>query len=798
MADYDTIHPIRLRPVAAAPVQIRHLPVPPRIEKPKKIHRRHLLPRVREGVEREFHSTTPPLALAAAPRGTGTDISLVGNIPLLSPGQQSTASSVGEPSLSVNGNVVFYTGNWYAAVSSNGGQNFSFINPAEEFANANPPGSAFCCDQVVQYIKALDMFVWLQQYGPDTGNNIQRIAFAKSADVADGRWTLFDLTTDAINVPGAFMDFPDLAVGATCLYMTTNVFMSDAVGSAVVRLPFDGIASGDVRARPFVSMDFQSFRVAQQCGATAFFAAHRDTSTLEVFTWDESKDAPVSQSVGVSRWIGGNSGYQSRTPDGNRWLDRADPRLTGAALAGNEVWFCWGVDSGSNQRTKPFVQMARIDATNLTLIENVNIFDTDSATCYGGLATNADGEVGISYMIGGGSRFPSHVVGIVSNDRKFVTTSVGERAPLDGQWGDYLTARRAFPNERLFVASGLTMLGAGNGSNRDATPRFVTFGRSSVVSGGGGGGTTTTTGGTTGGGTTTTTGGTTGNGVGGTTGAGTGAFTDVNTLPVVSAAVAQQVLNAARAAGATQADEPVPLRFVNPEKATQPGVERWPVKTGQDPDIAQVGKNILNGTNLGAGIVPATIADLIRIQRPPDMLPVTKVFPAYQNKRRGPVEWTVWQIEGQITVLKMEDDGDYHLVVQGPTGDTLIAEVPTPTKTFIGTSPWLANIQAARQAVDTRLVAHLSPRDFVPLDGVLVPVESVSEQRPLAENVLLPQSFVTPPEGQENTIPVFQTRVNPTPARITGVGFFDADHGQTGVARLNGFEIHPVLKIEWL
>ena len=35
------------------------------------------------------------------------------------------------------------------------------------------------------------------------------------------------------------------------------------------------------------------------------------------------------------------------------------------------------------------------------------------------------------------------------------------------------------------------------------------------------------------------------------------------------------------------------------------------------------------------------------------------------------------------------------------------------------------------------------------------------------------------------------------PARITGVGFFDRSHGATGAAP-NVFEIHPVLKIEWL
>jgi hypothetical protein len=33
--------------------------------------------------------------------------------------------------------------------------------------------------------------------------------------------------------------------------------------------------------------------------------------------------------------------------------------------------------------------------------------------------------------------------------------------------------------------------------------------------------------------------------------------------------------------------------------------------------------------------------------------------------------------------------------------------------------------------------------------------------------------------------------------RVTGVGFFDFLHGQTGVAP-NGIELHPVLKIEFV
>src|SRR5690242_14001439 len=125
----------------------------------------------------------------------------------------------------------------------------------------------------------------------------------------------------------------------------------------------------------------------------------------------------------------------------------------------------------------------------MTLLENINIFDNDSAICYGALSSNINDEVGISYMIGGGSRFPSHMVGILTGTRKDVLISAGERGPLPdpqtnkGEWGDYLTVRPVFPDRRLFAATGYTLKGSGDSSNRDATPRFVVFGRASDAAG---------------------------------------------------------------------------------------------------------------------------------------------------------------------------------------------------------------------------------------------------------------------------------------------------------------------------
>jgi hypothetical protein len=436
------------------------------------------------------------------------------------------------------------------------------------------------------------------------------------------------------------------------------------------------------------------------------------------------------------------------------------------------------------------VQIARIDATNLTLIDNINIFDPDSAICYGALSTNADGEVGISYAIGGGSRFPSHAVGILTGQQKNVLVAAGERSPIPdqttgkGEWGDFLTVRRVYPASSLFAATGYTMKGAGDGSNRDTTPRFVIFGRSSDVASGGVPIPV----------------------VPGPVVPGPGMppapvkqpagapFQDVNTLPVVSSDVAAKIKAAAGILQGTAAPQEAILAAL--ELVTKPGVERWPVKIGTDQDVATVGKNVINGQDLGAGIVEATVEELVSVPRPPEMSNVATLNPAFQDRRSAPVEQTVWRLEATLTVMKLEADGDYHLVLQGVSGQTMIGEVPTPTTEFLGNSPWIANIATARQELDDKFVKHLSPADFVPMGKYLVPRAAMM----VAPRALppLPESFVTPPAGSGIRIPLFQTQVPPTRVRVTGIGFFDKVHGQTGVSQLNGIELHPILKIEWV
>jgi hypothetical protein len=94
---------------------------------------------------------------------------------------------------------------------------------------------------------------------------------------------------------------------------------------------------------------------------------------------------------------------------------------------------------------------------------------------------------------------------------------------------------------------------------------------------------------------------------------------------------------------------------------------------------------------------------------------------------------------------KEESDGDYHLVVEDAAGDHMIAEIADPVRLA---ERWKAPGANVRHAFDAR---HAPDSTFQ-----------------------FPRETVT----------------------VTGIGFFDLLHGQTGAAP-NGIEIHPVLGICW-
>ena len=151
---------------------------------------------------------------------------------------------------------------------------------------------------------------------------------------------------------------------------------------------------------------------------------------------------------------------------------------------------------------------------------------------------------------------------------------------------------------------------------------------------------------------------------------------------------------------------------------------------------------VKTGTDADAGQVSlapvqTTIAQMDSLQAP--------ASPPNAN-RVAPTELTDFTIHATLTGFKLEADHDYHLVISDGL-KTMIVEIPDPGCVGSG-SPFRPQISQSRAKFDS----HYAPTANFQSVSVLV--------------------------------------------TVTGIGFFDRIHGQTGVAP-NGIELHPVLNIDF-
>jgi hypothetical protein len=144
------------------------------------------------------------------------------------------------------------------------------------------------------------------------------------------------------------------------------------------------------------------------------------------------------------------------------------------------------------------------------------------------------------------------------------------------------------------------------------------------------------------------------------------------------------------------------------------GVERWTIKTLGDRPLLLPAR-------------PTTIRFL-----------VTRPKPVSLPSRRLLFERHIYRVTAAVTLVRPEDDGDFHLVLQDSAGRTMIAE--SPLRSCDNT----ATPKRQRQMASARARVRLCSR-----------------------------------------------------ANVTGVAFFDFYHGQTGVAP-NAIELHPILAFRCL
>ena len=170
----------------------------------------------------------------------------------------------------------------------------------------------------------------------------------------------------------------------------------------------------------------------------------------------------------------------------------------------------------------------------------------------------------------------------------------------------------------------------------------------------------------------------------------------------------------------------------------KPGKDRWTIKTTSDRGATKVNRKAQS----------TSVEKLLLLPRPKDY-PLDGSNPAYQQERMAPVETTIFTVEADVVECRLMPDGDYRVVLQGPSGKTMVMEMPDPDPKFVSPeSPFAYSIKAAREKFDQRFKPETTTRKIV---------------------------------GH---------------ARITGIGFFGRTYGKSKPEG-NLIQLHPVLDVEW-
>jgi hypothetical protein len=160
------------------------------------------------------------------------------------------------------------------------------------------------------------------------------------------------------------------------------------------------------------------------------------------------------------------------------------------------------------------------------------------------------------------------------------------------------------------------------------------------------------------------------------------------------------------------------------------GDERWAVKTLSDAAATSVRLTVAQVT---------TIRELNELPSHCSGLPTSRAFAE---------EFVLYEVVGRITLVRLEDDHDYHVAIADPSDGsyTMVTEVADVACEGAISSPFMRDLASARQSFE-QLFAGRPPSS---LAGTLV--------------------------------------------RVRGVGFYDFDHGQTGRSR-NCLELHPIVSV---
>lgn len=363
-------------------------------------------------------------------------------------GSQS-ADTINEPGVGSDGTNVLETWNWYSGISTDGGATWTYYDPKTLFSNDY---GGWCCDSQVIYVPSRNIFIWVLLYQANpSGGALRLTIFDGGTDLANTTYHYWDLTPQQTGAgAGDWYDFPALGFSNNDFYLQANkahFSQTTTYQTTYMRFSLDDLVNNAGQTLSYGYLDLpgvSTVAFSQGAAGTMYFAGHLSTSTLRVFHIDEGSNTVFWDDVGHVSYPSGSPSCPRTGVDNSNWCARSDDRLLGGWVSNGVIGFSWNAPQGQwgfqGSAPYPYTDIVRIDESSKAEIDDPIVWNQNYAYLYMSHYPNSNGDLGGTFMYGGGSLYESGGVYIWDgNGRDFVGLVSNTQDATNG--GDYLATR---------------------------------------------------------------------------------------------------------------------------------------------------------------------------------------------------------------------------------------------------------------------------------------------------------------------------------------------------------------------
>ncbi len=414
-------------------------------------------------------------------------------------------SNVAEVSQDQVGAFVFATGNWWAARSSNGGIAWTALDP---FTGPFPAHSPFCCDQLINYDPARNVWLWERMGvgGTDPGGNFENvfvISVGSDAFASTSCHYVIEPTDTNAGWTDQWWDYSHTQLTEDFYYMSWNMFDEFDVWtrSVMLQIPLDELASCSVINYSYIqNTGWFTFVPVSGSDSRMYFASNwpstpPQNSKIRVWRWDEINGGVSALTRNLTPWTLTGKGSAVCGLPAKNWGARTDQRLlTGTRFEyqdqvhrGRDVvaWW-WNVAQGGGF-PEAYIDAAAFYVDDMSQVPGNQgrplVWNSSQCILYPSAVANTRGDHALIFHYEAGSFDFPYIGATIADDivpdppgYTFYQVRRSTRNPSDSVWGDYNTLRVSNPSGLVWTG-GAHIIGPDGTCCSSTDPRYFTFGR---------------------------------------------------------------------------------------------------------------------------------------------------------------------------------------------------------------------------------------------------------------------------------------------------------------------------------